>query len=108
MRDDDATLQVHEPKVKEALYHDDSRLRDRSVEFDQPVFPIARLPRQVCYGNHGSYPRSAPYEQRVGESLHHVPPQIESLGGVLLELSDPGRVLSVSDRVAQRLQELRA
>ena len=59
-------------------------------------------------GDYSSGPRGAAHKERIRESVHHVPAQIESLGRILLELSNSGCVLSVLHGRAQYTEEFDA
>ena len=78
------------------------------MKLDEPGFPVPRLSRQMCDGDHSPGPRGAPHKERIRESVHHVPAQIESLGRILLELSNSGCVLSVLHGRAQCIEEFGA
>ena len=78
------------------------------MKLDEPVLPVSRLSGQMSDGNYSPGSRGAPHKERIRESVHHVPAQIESLGRILLELSNARCVLSVLHGRAQCLEELGA
>ena len=59
-------------------------------------------------GDYSPGPRGASHKKRIRDSVHQVPAQIESLGGVLLELSNSRCVLGVLYGRAQRIEEFGA